>query len=264
MRILFLGDIFGDTGRRVLAEHLPDIILEHEPDVVIGNGENCAGGRGITLNYAKKLHKYGVDIITGGNHSHAHTDAFENEKQFELVLRPHNIRNMKKGKGFTVFTLKDGRKLGVINLLGETFISAKVRSPFKVANELIIDLKKETNTILIDFHAEATSEKICLAHFLDGRVGAIFGTHTHVQTADCRILPNGTAFMTDVGMTGPELSAIGMEHAPIIEKIMTGKPNKFVQAKSDPMINGVMVEIDDESGKAKWTRPIFYRYQFKD
>jgi metallophosphoesterase (TIGR00282 family) len=262
MRILFIGDLFGDIGRRVLAEHLEGVVEKHKADVVIANGENCAGGRGITVNYAKKLRKYGVDIITGGNHSHAHTDVFSDEKYGATTLRPHNIKNMKKGKGHTVFTLKDGRKIGVVNLQGEIFINCKVGSPFKSADSILEFISEETNTILVDFHAEATSEKICLAHHLDGRITALVGTHTHVQTADARILPNKTAFITDVGMTGPELSAIGMQHEPIIEKLITGKPNKFVQAKDDPMLNAVLIESDDDTGLAISITPIFERYQF--
>ncbi len=263
MRILFIGDVFGDIGRRVLAEHLPSINDEYKPDVVIANGENCAGGRGITINYAKKLRKYGVDIITGGNHSNAQMEIFEDEEMNVKVLRPSNISGMKRGKGHTIFTLSDGRTLGVLNLLGKTFIKGKIRCPFKETDTVLPELS-ETTHIFVDFHAEATSEKVCMAHYLDGRVGAVCGTHTHVQTNDARIFPQGTAFITDVGMTGPEFSAIGMQHEPVLYRIITGNPAKFVQSKEGPMFCGTIIELDDKTKKAISIEPIIRRYQFED
>ncbi len=262
MRILFIGDIFGDTGRRVLADHLPSIKEEYSVDVTIANAENCAGGRGVTINYAKKLRKYGVNMITGGNHSYAQLEPFQDAKWSEIVLRPHNISNFKYGKGIGYHILPDGKLLAIINLMGKTFINGKMKCPFKVADELIKEAAKETSFIFVDFHAEATSEKVCLAHYLDGRVSAIVGTHTHVQTNDGRIFPKGTAFMTDAGMTGPEFSAIGMEHLPIIDKILNNNTNRFVQAKEGPMFNGVIIDLN-ESGKATFIEPVLRRYSFE-
>lgn len=263
MRILFIGDVFGDIGRRVLAEHLPKIKNEFSIDVVVANGENCAGGRGVTINYAKKMRKYGVDAITGGNHSFAQPEVFEDDKMKEMVLRPANVSCIKRGKGHTVITLPDGRSLGILNLLGKTFIMGKTRCPFKEADKLLPELSEATH-ILVDIHAEATSEKVCLAHYLDGRVGVVCGTHTHVQTNDARIFPEGTAYITDAGMTGPEYSAIGMQHGPIIHRILTGEPVKFVQAKEGPMFNGVVVELDDETKRGVSIEPIYRRYSFED
>ncbi len=263
MRILFIGDVFGDIGRRVLAEHLPSIKEEFKPDVVVANGENCAGGRGVTVNYAKKMRKYGVDVITGGNHSHAQIEVFDDEKMHGLVLRPSNISGMKRGKGHTIYTLPDGRTLGVLNLLGKTFINGKIRCPFKETDKMIPELAEATH-IFVDIHAEATSEKVCLAHYLDGQVGAICGTHTHVQTNDARIFPQGTAFITDAGMTGPEYSAIGMQHEPVLYRIITGNPAKFVQSKEGPMFNGVIIELDDVTKKAVSIEPILRRFTFED
>lgn len=263
MKILFIGDVFGDTGRRVLADYLEGIKEEFQIDVVIANGENCAGGRGVTVNYAKKMRKYGVDIITGGNHSHAQPEVFDDEKMGMIVLRPANISGMKRGKGHTIMELSNGKTLGILNLMGKTFIGGKLRCPFKEADQRLTDLKG-CDYIFVDFHAEATSEKVCLAHYLDGRVSAICGTHTHVQTNDGRVFPKGTGFITDAGMTGPEWSAIGMQHEPIIHKILTGEPVKFTQAKEGPMFNGVVVELDDESGVTKSIETIYRRYEFKE
>lgn len=261
MKILFIGDVFGDAGRRVLAEHLPEIIDEFSPDLVIANGENVAGGRGITANYVKKMKHYGVSVLTGGNHSFAQPDVFMDPKTNGMILRPANFSCVKRGRGSMVYTLEDGRSIGIINLIGKTFIEGKIRCPFKEV-ELILPTLSECTHIFVDFHAEATSEKVCMAHFLDGRVGAICGTHTHVQTSDARIFPKGLAYITDAGMTGPEYSAIGMTHEPILHRILTGEPARFVQSKEDPMFNGVIIELDDITKRAISIAPIYRRYQF--
>jgi len=263
MKILFVGDVFGDVGRRVLAEHLPSLIKEFEPDVVVANGENVAGGRGVTVNYAKKMRKYGVNVITGGNHSFAQREVFDDETTKDWVLRPANISGTKRGRGATVYNLPDGRTLGVINLMGKVYIDGKISCPFKKADELVYELGPATH-ILVDIHAEATSEKVCLAHYLDGKVGAICGTHTHVQTNDARVFSKGTAFITDAGMTGPHDSAIGMKHEPVIHRIITGEPAKFVQSKEGPTFNGVIIDLDDETGKARSISPVYRRYSFED
>ena len=262
MRLLFIGDVFGDAGRRVLAEHLQEVQREYAVDFTVANGENCAGGRGITVPMVKKLRKYGVQVITGGNHSTAHLDPYDDVKTAPFVLRPHNMAKVKSGKGSTLVETATGQSIGIINVMGKTFMKAKVRCPFKATDELIEKLALQTNIIFVDFHAEVTSEKICLAHYLDGRVSAVIGTHTHVQTADERILPKGTAFMSDVGMTGPEYSAIGMEHETIIDRMINGTRHAFVQSKRDPMINGVVIDIDDITGKTQSIERVFHRYQF--
>ena len=262
MNILFIGDLFGDVGRRVLADNLEEIKKEYGADITIVNGENCSGGKGITLKQAKKLRKYGADIITGGNHSHAEKDVFEDPIYKDIVIRPANIKssNFRVGKGLTYFTLPNSKKVAIINLMGNTFIKGKRHCPFKMADTLVEKAQEETNIIFIDFHAETTSEKVCLAHHLNGRVSAIVGTHTHVQTNDARIFSNGTAFITDAGMTGAEDSAIGMDYRIILDKILNGNQNSFKQSKDGPMINGVIISIDDESGKAVSIDTVFRRY----
>lgn len=262
MRILFIGDVFGSTGRRVLAENCKDIIAEYRADICIVNGENVAGGKGITLNIVKKMRRYGVDIITGGNHSMADEDIYFHTPPVQHLLRPLNYRNEKRGMGKTVFTLDDGRKIGVISLLGRTFFNDNLDCPFKTARSAIKEIMEQTPVILIDFHAEATSEKICLAHYFQGKVSAVLGTHTHVQTADERILPGGTAFITDVGMTGPEDSAIGMKFKQVIERFLNHSPTRFEPASKGPMFNAVVLKIDDSTGETKHIQRIYKRTPF--
>ncbi|MCP4629681.1 MAG: YmdB family metallophosphoesterase [bacterium] len=262
MRILFIGDIFGSTGRRVLAECLKDIIEENNIEVCIANGENSAGGRGITANIVKKLHKYGVHIITGGNHSLAHSEVYTPPPEIEHLLHPLNLPNG-KGSGTTVYTLPDNRTLGVINLQGRTFCDESIPCPFNAGMQAAKKLTGETSIIIVDFHAEATSEKVCMANYLDGHVSAVLGTHTHVQTADERILHKGTAFITDVGMTGPEDSAIGMKLKAILQRYLFGNHIRFEPASKGPMFNGVILDIDENSGKATSISRIFKRITFK-
>lgn len=264
MKILFVGDVFGDIGRRVLAEKLADIKDEFSIDFTIANGENCAGGRGITPNYAKKLRKYGVDVITGGNHSSAQLEVFQSEAFSSFVIRPQNIHDIKDGQGFTIVTLESGTTICVINVLGRTFIRGKNACPFKAVEAMLEEQKENAQIFFVDFHAEATSEKVCMAHLFDGKLSALIGTHTHVQTADARIFPKGTAFLTDAGMTGPEFSAIGMQHEPVLDRIMTGTPRQFVQSKEGPMFNGVVIDIDEETGKARSIESILRRYEFDE
>ncbi len=262
MRILFIGDIFGSTGRRVLAEYLKDILEENAIEICIANGENAAGGRGITANIVKKFHKYGVHIITGGNHSMVHNEVYDLLPQTQYLLRPLNSHSGTKGSGKLVYELPDGRKIGVLSLLGRTFYDETIPCPFQTGMHVVTEMSKLTPVIIIDFHAEATSEKICLANYLDGQVSALLGTHTHVQTADERILHKGTAFITDVGMTGPEDSAIGMKVQPVLERYLYQKHVRFEPASKGPMFNGVILDIDDTSGKAKSISRIFKRITF--
>lgn len=264
MRLLFIGDTFGTIGRRVLAEYLEGIKKEFSIDVCIANGENCAGGRGVTANILEKLIRYGVDVVTGGNHSMAEREVFKDKKYYGKVLRPLNMDVNAPGIGRTIFETSDGVKLAIINLHGRTFIADKLSCPFKMGMDTVNNILQETPNIFIDFHAEATSEKVCLAHYLDGKVSAICGTHTHVQTADERILKNGTAFITDAGMTGPEDSAIGMKAEPIIQKYLHNSHVRFEPSKKGPMFNGVIIDIDTETGKAQSISRIFRRYQFND
>ncbi|MGM0444147.1 MAG: TIGR00282 family metallophosphoesterase [Fibrobacterota bacterium] len=260
MNILFAGDVFGDVGRRVLAQHLPELIEEYAVSMVIANGENSAGGRGITENHARKFRKYGVDIITGGNHSDAQADVFSSPRHTRYVIRPANSEKITAGSGLAVHQTESGHSVAVINLLGRVFLRGKRPCPFKTADALLAQLDPRICTVIVDFHAEATSEKVCLAHYLDGRVSAVVGTHTHVQTNDARIFPGGCGFITDAGMTGPEFSAIGMEHSPVLDKILTGRAVQFVQSKEGAMFNGVLISVNDETGKTEAIQPVIRRY----
>ncbi len=263
MRILFIGDLFGSTGRRILAENLEDISKENNIDVCIANGENVAGGRGITRNIVKKLHKYGVQVITGGNHSMYDMEIYNSSPPVKYLLRPLNLHNETKGTGKTIYPLSDGRKIGIISLQGRTFVDENLLCPFKTGMAAVEYIARQTPIIIVDFHAEATSEKICLANYLDGKVSAVLGTHTHVQTADERILPKGTAFISDVGMTGPEKSAIGMKLETILQKYLYQSHIRFEPATEGPMFNAVVLDIDDSSGKANTISRIFKRVTYK-
>jgi metallophosphoesterase (TIGR00282 family) len=262
INVLFVGDVFADAGRRVLAENLKRIIDENAIDVCIVNGENCAGGRGITLPLAKKLHKYGAHIITGGNHSLVNIDGNIAHNTDRFLLRPLNLPPGNLGIGMTIFPLTDTINIGVINLMGRTFFNETYDCPFRLGMAAITELSQKTPIIIIDFHAEASSEKIAFAHAVDGQVSAVFGTHTHVQTADERILPKGTGFITDVGMTGPEDSVIGMKKEVIIRRFTLQTYERFEPSGSGPMLNGIIAEIDTKTGRTLSLRRIFERVIF--
>lgn len=262
MRILFIGDIFGTIGRRILAERLSSLLSDNAIDVCIANGENAAGGRGLTGNIFKKLRKYGVEVVTGGNHSFSIPDAAYRFMEQPNVLRPLNYPPGNIGTGSTLFTLANGRKLGIINLQGRTFIHEALDCPFRTGLAAVEELRKETNLVFVDFHAETTSEKGALARYLDGTVSAVVGTHTHVQTADERILPEGTAFISDVGMTGPEDSIIGMKHEQVIRRFIMQTYTRFEPSDKGAMLNAVIIDIDDSTGKALSIKRIYERITF--
>lgn len=263
MRILFIGDIFGNAGRRALAERLSSLLEEHNVDICIGNGENAAGGRGLTKNLYKKLRKYGMSVITGGNHSFSVADKDYSFMSEPPVLRPLNYPPGNVGHGSTLFTLPDGRKIGVVNLMGRTFIHEALDCPFRMGMEAIKELRQHTPVIFVDIHAEASSEKAAFAWYVDGLASAVVGTHTHVQTADERILPKGTAFITDVGMTGPEKSIIGMKPEGVVKKFILQTYVRFEPADDSPMINGVIVDVDDTTGHATSITRVFERVVLK-
>jgi metallophosphoesterase (TIGR00282 family) len=263
MKVLFIGDIFGNVGRRILAERLPSLIKEHAIDVCIGNGENAAGGKGLTGKLFKKLRKYGIQVVTGGNHSFTIPDNEYGFMDDPNVLRPFNYPPGNIGKGFTIYTLPDNRTIGVLNLQGRTFFNQALDCPFRTADAAVQKIRETTPVILVDFHAEATSEKIAFAAYMDGRVSAVVGTHTHVQTADEKILPGGTAFICDAGMTGPEDSVIGMQNALVIRRFLLQTPVRFEPSESSPLLNGVIIDIDDNSGKAVSISRIYERVVFK-
>jgi len=262
MNVLFIGDVFSNTGRRVLAERLSALRTEHAIDVCIVNGENAAGGRGLTGSIVKKLRKFGADVITGGNHSFSIPDSSFGFMDLPEVLRPHNFPPGNIGKGVTTFTLPDGRSIGVVNLQGRTYLHESIDCPFRVGLAVVEELRKQTSCIVVDFHAEATSEKGALARYLDGKVSAVIGTHTHVQTADERILEYGTAFITDAGMTGPEDSIIGMKHDQVITRFLLQTRVRFEPSEKGAMLNGVVIDIDDTTGTSRSIKRIFERLTF--
>lgn len=250
IRILFLGDIVGAPGRAIFQKHIKGLKKEHKIDAVIANGENSANGRGITSRIVKFFRHNEVDVVTSGNHIWHHREIYDYLATHNDLLRPENYPTECPGSGVTTF-LCNGITVGVINLQGRVFMKDHLGDPFKTADTVLSYLKTKTNVIFVDFHAEATSEKIALAFYLDGRISALVGTHTHVQTSDERILPHGTAFLTDAGMAGAVNSMLGMKKGPIIRNFLTQMPVKFEVEEEGPMLlSGVWIEIDTHTGKA--------------
>ena len=249
VNILFIGDIVGKPGRQAVSRELHRLIDRYSIDLVIANGENASGGFGITSESAKELFSCGVDLFTSGNHIWDKKEALEYLKKEERIIRPSNYPEGAPGKGSTVFVTPGGIKVGVVNLEGRVFMDA-LDCPFRAADREVAALSEVTKVIFVDFHAEATSEKTSLGWYLDGRVSAVVGTHTHVQTADERILTSGTAYITDVGMTGAFDSVIGVRKDEPIYRFLTQMPAKFEVAKKDLRLNGVVVTIDESSGNA--------------
>lgn len=247
MRLLMLGDVFGRPGREAVAQMLPRLREERSPDLVIANGENAAGGLGITKEIALLLFSLGVDVITLGNHTWAKKEMAEYIEQEPRVLRPLNYPPGVPGRGWGVFKTASGAEVGVLNLLGRTFMEP-VDCPFRAADEAVSAISELTRTIIVDMHAEATSEKNALGWYLDGRVSAVVGTHTHVQTSDERVLPKGTGYITDVGMVGSEDSVLGLEVKAVVAKFLTRIPAKFEAASGPAILCAVEMETDDESG----------------
>jgi metallophosphoesterase (TIGR00282 family) len=249
VKLLFIGDIIGKPGREALSRELHRIVDRHYVDLVIANGENAAGGFGLTQETAQDLFKCGVHVLTSGNHIWDKKDSLEYIKREERIVRPANYPEGTPGRGATIARTPGGTKVGILNLEGRVFMN-NLECPFRCADREIAKLKEETPIVFVDFHAEATSEKVSLGWYLDGRVSAVVGTHTHVQTADERILTAGTAYMTDAGMTGSFDSVIGVRKEDAIEKFVTQRPAKFEVAKKDIRINAVVIEIDEKSGLA--------------
>ncbi len=256
MKLLFIGDIVGSPGRRAVTELVPKLRRQHGLDFVIANGENSAGGNGITPRIADEIFSAGVDVITSGDHLWDQKEVIEllnNEKRF---IRPLNYPAGTPGQGSAVFEVHNPslksrvpNLIAVINVQGRTFM-ADLENPFHAARAEVERLRQQTKIIFVDVHAEATSEKIALARMLDGQVSAVVGTHTHVQTADEQIFPGGTAYLTDAGFTGPHESVLGREIQPVIQRFLTSTPQRFEVAKERVLLNGVVVEIDEISGKA--------------
>ena len=249
MKILFIGDIVGKPGRRAIRELLPELIFQYKIDFVIANCENAAAGFGVTRDVVEELYSYHINVLTSGNHIWDKKEISEFVGDYETLLRPANYPVGSPGWGSVIRPDSSGISCGVINLMGRVFMKP-IDCPFRAAEREIEKMKKYTRIIIVDMHAEATSEKEAIGWFLDGRVSAVVGTHTHVQTADESILPGGTAYITDVGMTGPFNSIIGIKKDVVMERFLTQIPNRFDVAKDDVRLQGVVVDIDGKSGKA--------------
>ena len=247
MKILFIGDVVGNLGRKTVKEMIPKIKKEYGIDFCIANCENAAGGSGITYVVAQELYKSGIDGITMGNHTWSKKEILNFIESDPKIVRPANFPRETPGTGSTILE-KDKLKLGLINVQGRVYMSA-ADCPFKAAERELETLKKQVKVVIVDIHAEATSEKCALAWYLDGRASCVFGTHTHVQTADERILPNGTAYLTDVGMTGPYEGIIGMDRDIIIKKLILHMPERFELAQGKVQFNAVVVDVDERTGR---------------
>ncbi|MEI6075646.1 MAG: TIGR00282 family metallophosphoesterase [Verrucomicrobiota bacterium] len=250
MKLLFIGDIVGSPGRRAVRELLPGLSQKHRLDVVIANGENSAGGNGITPDIAAELFEFGVHAITAGDHLWDQKEVIELLQNEPRFLRPLNYPSGTPGHGSTVLKIRDLPPIAVMNAQGRTFMQPPLDNPFTLALEEAKWLRQHTNIIFVDFHAEATSEKIAFARMLDGQVSAVIGTHTHVQTADEQIFPGGTAYLTDAGFTGPHESVLGREIHPVLQRFRTAMPQRFEVARNDIKLHGAIIEIDNTSGRA--------------
>ena len=258
MNILFVGDVFGSAGRHIVREHLPHVVQNNSVDLLVINGENAAGGFGITPSLAEELFDLGAHVITTGNHIWDKREIFDymtvpvtSHERGRRVLRPANYAVGTPGFGVYEGALENGQTYAVMNLQGRVFMSS-CDDPFRKADEMLSKIKAKV--ILLDIHAEASSEKVALGWYLDGRVTAVLGTHTHIPTADQRILHNGTAYQTDVGMSGPYDSVIGVEKELVLARFLTGMPGKFEPAKGDPRMCATLIECDGASGRARGIR----------
>ncbi len=249
VKILFISDIVGKPGRQAVSMELHRLVDRYAIDMVIANGENAAGGFGLTEDVAKELFGLGIHVITSGNHIWDKRDSYDFINREKRVVRPANYPEGAPGRGSVVVTTPAGSKVAVLNLEGRAFMN-NLECPFRMADTMISRLIEETPILIVDFHAEATSEKLALGWYLDGRVSAVIGTHTHVQTGDETLLPGGTAYITDAGMTGSFDSVIGIKKELAIEKFLTQIPVRFEVAKKDIRLNAVVLEINEKSGKA--------------
>jgi metallophosphoesterase (TIGR00282 family) len=250
VNILFVADIVGKPGRRAVAGLIPNLIAQHHLKLCIANGENAAGGFGLTEGVVRELCKNGVDVITSGNHLWDKREILLLLDQESCLLRPANYPPQVPGRGSAVFQTPEGVSVGVLNLQGRVFMTS-TDCPFRAADRELETLQELAKVIIVDMHAEATSEKIAVGWYLDGRVSAVIGTHTHVQTADECILPRGTAYITDAGMTGPHDSIIGIKKKPVLERFLTQLPTRFETATGDIKLCGVVVDVNEESGRAR-------------
>lgn len=249
MKVLFIGDIMGEPGRRIIGKLMPKIVADQQIDLVIGNGENVAGGFGITAELASELFDMGIAVLTLGNHAWDKKEIVDHIQREPRLLRPANYPDGVPGRGSLVTETAGGDRVAVLQLMGRVFMPS-LDCPFQTAKRELAELKKQASAIIVDMHAEATSEKMAMGHFLDGQVTAVVGTHTHVQTADEQILANGTAYITDIGMTGPLHSVIGIRKELVIEKFLTQMPRRFEVAPGPAVFCAVLIELDAALGKA--------------
>ncbi|MGA8366017.1 MAG: TIGR00282 family metallophosphoesterase [Candidatus Acidiferrales bacterium] len=250
MKILFIGDIVGSPGRKIVHDRLADTLAQREIGLCIANGENAASGFGITPRIAEDLLASGIEVITGGNHIWDRKEILDFFPQEPRLLRPANFPNGAPGSGLFTGRAKNGASYAVLNLQGRTFMTP-LDDPFRTALAELARIPPDVKVIVVDMHAEATSEKQAMGWYLDGKVSAVIGTHTHVPTADFRVLPGGTAYITDVGMTGPHDSVIGMEKHGILQKFLDGMPARFAVAEGDVQMNTVLLDVDESSGRAR-------------
>src|SRR5437868_11738146 len=249
MRVLFVGDLVGSPGRQIVRDGLADVVSQRQIDLVIGNGENAASGFGITPRLADELLKDGIDVLTGGNHSWDRKEILEYLPHQPRLLRPANFPEGNPGSGLYVGSAKNSAKYAVLNLQGRVFMT-QIDDPFKKADGELAKLPEDVSFVLVDMHAETTSEKVAMGWYLDGRVSAVVGTHTHVATADNRVLPGGTAYVSDVGMVGPRDSVIGMEVKGVLRRFLTGVPQRWKVAEGPVTFNSVLITIDRLTGRA--------------
>ena len=250
IRILAIGDIVGTPGRKVLREALPGYIRDQAIDLVVANGENLVSGSGLTIKTKDKLLSHGVDVVTSGDHIWRRMEISNGLTRGGRLLRPDNYPDECPGRGLTIVEARNGVKVAVINLLGRLFMSP-IDCPYRAADRAVEEARQTTPVVVVDFHAEATSEKISMGWYLDGRTSAVWGTHTHVQTTDEKLLPNGTAYLTDLGMTGSHHSVLGRKVEPVLQKMVTHIPARFDVADEDLRMSGAIVTIDAETGRAK-------------
>jgi 2',3'-cyclic-nucleotide 2'-phosphodiesterase len=249
MRLLFIGDIVGKPGRELVKRAVPLLVERHDVDLVVANAENAAGGFGVTRETGEAILRSGVHVLTSGNHIWDKKEALEYIAAERRLLRPLNYSAGAPGRGVLIATTRRGTEVGVINGMGRVHMPL-VDDPFPALANAAAAVRERTPLVFVDFHAEATSEKIAIGWHLDGRVTAVIGTHTHVQTADDRVLPGGTAYLTDAGMTGPHDSVIGVDKAAALARFLTGLPSRFETASADPRLHGVLIEADERTGRA--------------
>src|SRR5688572_28387612 len=257
MKLLFIGDVVGRPGRELLRRGLRQLVEHHAADLVIANVENSAAGFGITKDIGDTFLQWGVEVMTSGNHIWDKKEALDYIATERRLLRPANYPPGVPGRGSYVAQTSDGRAVGVVNVMGRVFMTP-IDDPFQIVLREIEALRVKTRIIVVDFHAEATSEKVAMGWHLDGKATLVVGTHTHVQTADERILPKGTAYLTDAGMTGPHDSIIGMETEPSLSRFLTAMPSRFEPATGNPRLNGIVVEADEKTGRALAVARISY------